>query len=178
MSRANYAWVGASSYLSRVMVGKESTLGCELTGQYFRRSFPFCPGFKRRSCPLVTPNGWIGRSIKLSTDSPKSAGGFLRWLKEPFVTMGTHPNRLAANCGRSRWIPPDPRVLDDPARAFVSGAGCAFPQATGIAGLDMARAKMGPMETSALGGGNHRASRRETRLHSRHPSNECERRAP
>jgi hypothetical protein len=64
--------------------------------------------------------------------------------------VGTHPNRIAANCGWSCWIPPGPRILDDPARASVSGAGCALPPAADIAGVDMARAKMGPMETSAL----------------------------
>ena len=64
--------------------------------------------------------------------------------------MGTHPNRLAANCGWSCWIPPGPRILDDPARASVPGAGCALPPAADVAGVDMARAKMGPMETSAL----------------------------
>ena len=66
--------------------------------------------------------------------------------------MGTQPNRLAANCGWSCWISPDPRILDDPPRASVPGTGCAVPPAADIAGVDMARAKMGPMETSALRG--------------------------
>jgi hypothetical protein len=64
--------------------------------------------------------------------------------------MGTHPNRIAAD---RRWncrIPPDPWILDDPACASLFGAGRAVPAAADIAGIDMARSKMGAMETSAL----------------------------
>ena len=65
--------------------------------------------------------------------------------------MGTHPNRIAANCRWNCWIPPDPRILDDPAWASLLGAGRAVPAAADITGIDMGRAQMGSIQTSPLG---------------------------
>jgi hypothetical protein len=69
--------------------------------------------------------------------------------QESIVTMGTHSNRLLLIVGGVIGILPGLGFWMIPL-ASVSGAGCALPQAADIAGVDMARAKMGPMETSAL----------------------------
>ena len=79
----------------------------------------------------------------------RKRGRFSALAERAIVAVGTRSDRTAADRRRSLRISPCAWLLDDPARASHPGAGCAPPPAADIAGINLARAKMDPMEASA-----------------------------
>jgi hypothetical protein len=92
----------------------------------------------------------LDRKIDQIADGlPESAGGFLRWLKSPSSRWVRIPIALLLIVGGVVGFLPVLGFWMIPL-GLLSGAGCARPPAADIARVDMARAKMGPMETAAL----------------------------
>lgn len=93
----------------------------------------------------------LDRKIDQIADGlPESAGGFLRWLKSPSSRWVRIPIALLLIVGGLVGFLPVLGFWMIPLGLLFLAQDVPLSPAADIAGVDMARAKMGPMETSAL----------------------------